>query len=127
MVCLALCAGVETASAQSSSVNVVTYHYDNLRTGWNQNETVLTPSNVNSSTFGPLLRVSLDDQVDTQPLIVNNVVYVATENNTVYAINANTGAILNSNHLGTPVAMSSLPGPCNNNGQHVGNQFNPGH
>ena len=85
----------------------------------------MTPSNVNSSTFGPLLRVSLDDQVDTQPLIVNNVVYVATENDTVYAINANTGAILNSNHLGTPVAMSSLPGPCNNNGQHVGINSTP--
>ena len=122
---LAACAGVETASAQQSSVNVVTYHYDNLRTGWNQNETVLTTSNVNSSTFGPLARVALDDQVDAQPLIVNNVVYVATENDTVYAINASTGAILNSNHLGAPVAMSNLPGPCNNNGQHVGINSTP--
>ncbi len=122
---LAACASVETASAQQSSVNVVTYHYDNLRTGWNQNETVLTTSNVNSSTFGPLARVALDDQVDAQPLIVNNVVYVATENDTVYAINASTGAILNSNHLGAPVAMSNLPGPCNNNGQHVGINSTP--
>ena len=80
---------------------------------------------MNSSTFGPLARVALDDQVDAQPLIVNNVVYVATENDTVYAINANTGAILNSNHLGAPVAMSSLPGPCNNNGQHVGINSTP--
>jgi hypothetical protein len=120
----AACAAVETASAQVGS-DVVTYHYDNLRTGWNPRETVLTTSNVNSSMFGVLEQVTLDDQVDAQPLIVNGVVYVATENNTVYAINASNGTILNSNHLGVPVQMSNLPGKCANNGSHIGINSTP--
>jgi outer membrane protein assembly factor BamB len=90
---LVFSATLDTASAQQGSVNVVTYHYDTLRTGWNPNETILTTSNVNSSTFGVLAQVTVDDQVDAQPLIVNNTVYVVTENNTVYAIDGGTGAI----------------------------------
>ena len=116
---------LDTASAQQSSVNVVTYHYDTLRTGWNPNETVLTTSNVNSSTFGVLAQVALDDQVDAQPLIVNDTVYVVTENNTVYAIDGGTGAILNSNNLGPPVQQSTLPGHCTQNGSEVGIQSTP--
>jgi hypothetical protein len=76
----------------SSPRAVTTYHYDNLRTGWNSEETVLTPSNVHSTTFGLLHSVTLDEQVDVQPLVVpgenitagqhqgkHDVVYVATE------------------------------------------------
>ncbi len=100
-------AQLDAARAQQGSVNVGTYHYDTLRTGWNPNETVLTTSNVNSSTFGVLAQVTLDDQVDAQPLIVNNTAYVVTENNTIYAINSSTGAILNSNNLGPPVQQCS--------------------
>ena len=53
---------------------VTTYHYDNLRTGWNQTETVLTTTNVNQQNFVLLHTVQLDvqlyDQVDAQPLFV---------------------------------------------------------
>jgi hypothetical protein len=118
-------ATLDRASAQQGSTNVVTYHYDTLRTGWNPNETVLTTSNVNSSTFGVLGQVTLDDQVDAQPLVVNNIVYIVTENNTVYAIDGGTGAILNSNNLGPPVQQSTLPGQCKNNGSDVGIQSTP--
>ena len=52
---------------------VTTYHYDNYRTGWNPNETTLTPANVASSSFGLLETVTLDDQVDAQPLYVPGV------------------------------------------------------
>ena len=114
------CAGLAPASAQ---VNVTTYHYDNLRTGWNPNETVLTTSNVNSSSFGVVAQVPLDEQVDAQPLIVDGVVYVATENNTIYAIDAAAGTILNSVNLGTPVFFSN--GACGNAGQHVGIKSTP--
>jgi hypothetical protein len=116
-----------TAAAQTS---VTTYHNDNYRTGWNNAETTLTPSNVNASQFGLLATVQVDDQVDAQPLLVpnvnitagshqglHNVVYVVTGNDTVYAIDANAGTILLSNHLGTPVTN---PLGCNNNGPHVG-------
>jgi len=116
-----------TAAAQTA---VTTYHNDNYRTGWNNTETILTPSNVNASQFGLLATVPVDDQVDAQPLLVpnvtitagnyqglHNVVYVVTGNDTVYAIDANAGTILLSNHLGTPVTW---PLGCNNNGPHVG-------
>jgi len=99
----------------STSVPVITYHYNNLRTGWNSNELTLTPSNVKSS-FGLLHTVSLDEQVDAQPLVVPNqpitagahpgtyeVVYVATENNSIYAIDAANGTILLKRKLGAPV------------------------
>jgi hypothetical protein len=109
---------------------VLTYHYDNGRTGWNSNETTLTPTKVASSSFQAQMVVQLDDQVDAQPLIVpglatvggqstqgHDVVYVVTENNTVYAIDAVTGAILAQRNLGAPVPM---PLNCNLNGPNVG-------
>ena len=111
--------------------NVLTYKYDNYRTGWNNTESTLTTTNVSSTKFGLLLPpVSLDDQVDTQPLVLtglatvngqatngDDVVYVTTESNTVYAIDGATGAILASRNLGKPV---SVPLGCNNNGPNVG-------
>lgn len=103
---------------------VTTYHNDNLRTGWNSNETLLTPLNVNSTTFGLLHSVPLDEQVDGQPLVVpgvtitagqyqgtHDVVYVATENNTVYAIDASSGVILLSPNFGTPVSTPTCMSP----------------
>lgn len=85
-------------SASGSTVNVVTYHYDNLRTGQNLNETILTPANVNSTTFGKLGSFTVDGLVDAQPLYLSeepmpnvgskNVLYVATENDSVYAFDA---------------------------------------
>ncbi len=118
------------ALAASAQTSVTTYHNDHYRTGWNNAETILTPSNVNASQFGLLYTVPVDDQVDAEPLLVpnvnitagnnqglHNVVYVVTGNDTVYAIDANAGTILLSNHLGTPVTW---PLGCNNNGPHVG-------
>ncbi len=116
----------------ASRFNVITHHYDNLRTGWNQNEWVLNTSDVNPQSFGLLYTVPVDDQVDAQPLVVGlpesdgrtqlirDVAYVVTENNTVYAIDAETGVVLNSRHLGTPVPQAALPGRCGNNGPNVG-------
>ncbi len=114
---------------------ITTYHYDNNRTGWNQSETVLTPANVGTATFGPLQKVTLDDQVDAQPLVVpgmlitagnyqgtHDVAYVVTENNSVYAIDVHTGTVLLSPNFGTPV---SYPLGCNNNGPNVGINSTP--
>ncbi len=58
-------------------------------------------------------RVRLDGQVYAQPLVADGLVYVATENDTVYALNPSTGAIRWSDHLGTPMPASSLPCPGN--------------
>ena len=97
---------------------VITYHYDNYRTGWNHSETTLTPSNVGSLTLKQA--VALDEQVDAQPLYMNGIVYVVTENNTVYAIDSSTGSVTTSRNLGAPVPQSALPGQCSNNSAVIG-------
>jgi hypothetical protein len=96
-------------AVSASTINVVTYHYDNLRTGQNLNETILTQANVNSTTFGKLGAFTVDGRVDAQPLYLSavtipsvgtkNVLYVATEHGSVYAfdadsINGNTSTFL---------------------------------
>src|SRR5579859_7970879 len=124
-----------TAILASSQVAVTTYHNDNNRTGWNSHETVLTPTTVASSSFGLLQDVALDDQVDGQPLVVpgvnitsgssqgkHDVVFVATEGNTVYAIDAESGAILLNPNFGKPVRF---PIGCTNNGPNVGINSTP--
>ncbi len=88
----------------STGPDVTTYHYDNTRQGWNPNETILTPSNVNSADFGLLHTYPVDGKVDGQPLYIGglalgggkteNVLYVVTEHDSVYALNAATGAPL---------------------------------
>lgn len=84
------------------SVSVLTQHNDNTRAGLNDNETVLTTSNVNVRQFGQVFAVAVDDQIYAQPLVVgkvpigegvHNVVYVATVNNTVYAFDGDDGRI----------------------------------
>ena len=81
----------------ASTVDVITYHYDNSRSGQNLNETVLTPANVNSTKFGKLGEFVVDGKVDAQPLYLSqvtiggqkkNVSYVATEHGSVYAFDA---------------------------------------
>jgi hypothetical protein len=82
----------------ASTVAVTTNRYDNARSGSNLQETTLTTSNVNASDFGLLFSRSVDGQIYAQPLYVggltmadkkiHNVVYVATEHNTVYAFDA---------------------------------------
>jgi len=93
------CAASAPLSAQ---VNVTTYHNDTARTGQNTQEAILTPSNVNSTLFGKLFSVTVDGAIFAQPLylsVVNiaggqhNVLYVATEHDSVYAIDADSGAI----------------------------------
>jgi len=123
------------ATATAGPISVLTYHYDNLRTGWNQIETGLKPSNVKGANFGLLASTALDDQVDAQPLVLGSqkiaghgtheVVYVATESNTVYAIDGNTGHILLQRNFGTPVPFTALPGGCNNNGPNIGIDSTP--
>jgi hypothetical protein len=86
------------------AVDVLTWHNDSARTGLNPSETILTPANVNFSQFGKLFVIPVDGQVYAQPLYVSNltipgqgvhnVLYIATEHDTVYACDADNGAVL---------------------------------
>ncbi len=77
--------------------------FDNYQSGVNSNETVLRPSNVTNSTFGPLFTSAIDGQAYAQPLYLSNLVvngarhnvgYVATMHDSVYAFDADNGALL---------------------------------
>ena len=116
--------------APHKGVRVATYHYDNLRTGWNFNERELNPTTVRSGRFKMLKSVVLDDLVHAQPLFMSNqpikgagvhdVVYVATESNTLYAIDAKSGAVLRKHNFGPAVPYTALPAQCTNNGPNLG-------
>jgi hypothetical protein len=85
-------------AAVAQSVSVTTQHYNTHRTGANLNETILTTSNVGGGQFGKLFTRSVDGHVYAQPLYVpnvvipkkgkHNVIYVATQHNSVYAFDA---------------------------------------
>src|SRR5579862_8629576 len=97
-----------------AQVNVLTYHNDIARTGQNTNETILTPANVNSSTFGKLFSYSIDGYAYAQPLYyanltmgagtpqagtTHNVFFIETENDSVYAFDADTNGGANASPL----------------------------
>jgi hypothetical protein len=118
---LAIYQGGAPAGAASTALtsSVLTYHYDNLRTGANSTETTLNSSNVNVSTFGKLYSFPVDSLIYGQPLYVpnlqiaggiHNVVFVITENNSVYAFDAD-------NKVSTPLwhTRVNIPVPCGTN------------
>ncbi|MGA9136212.1 MAG: hypothetical protein WB384_29695, partial [Candidatus Sulfotelmatobacter sp.] len=82
----------------AAQVSVLTQRYDSARDGLNASETILTPSNVNTSTFGKLFSLPVDGRVFAQPLYVpnlsipgngtHNVVFIATEHDSVFAYDA---------------------------------------
>src|SRR2546426_6600270 len=94
-----------------AQTSVTTWHYDNARTSANTSETVLTPSNVNSASFGKLFTQPVDGFVVGHPLYlpsvnlpgqgVHNVVYVATMHDSVYAFDAD-------NANAAPLWMTSI-------------------
>ena len=115
LVLLAACGGGGSSSSSTSpppptpppsggsGTNVVTYKNDLARTGQNLTESTLTLAKVTSATFGKLRFLATDGLVDAQPLYLSglsvagtahNVVFVATENDTAYAFDSDSGALL---------------------------------
>jgi outer membrane protein assembly factor BamB len=115
-----------TATSAASFLGTFTYRNDNARDGVNPLETVLTPANVTSSHFGKLFSAPVDGDVYAEPLYVanvaisgqgtHNVVYVATEHDSVYALDADNGAqlwftsFLDPAHGITTVAQADVSG-----------------
>jgi Chitobiase/beta-hexosaminidase C-terminal domain/Legume lectin domain/Bacterial lectin len=103
----------------NAQVNVTTQHNDIARTGQNLNETILNTSNVNSSQFGKLFSQPVDGLALAQPLYLSgiaingathNVLFVATEHDSVYAFDADTNAGANANPLWQASMLSSAHG-----------------
>jgi hypothetical protein len=109
-----------TASAQGFA-GVLTYHNDNFRSGANLQETQLTPSNVNTSTFGLSFTLPVDGYMYAEPLFVpsvnlgaqgtHNVVIVATEHDSVYAFDADAPAapLWQTSFLNDAAGISTVP------------------
>jgi hypothetical protein len=107
------------ASCVAAQVSVPTQHNNNNRTGENRQETWLNSSNVNVSNFGKLFALPVDGNIYAQPLYVanlaiggaeRNVLYVATEHNTVFAFDADdsNGTILWQKNLGSSVPSQDV-------------------
>ena len=111
------------------ATNITQYHVDSQSTGANLTETQLTSSNVNAADFGQLYNTPVDGQVYAEPLVLtnvtitagpntigtpgtyNSVVFVATQHDSLYAINAADGAILwQRTFLDTTNPNDYLPG-----------------
>ena len=98
--CAAVCCGF--AGELHAQVNVTTYHNDTARTGQNTQETILTPRTSTAAQFGKSVFRPVDGVVYAQPLYLSrsniaggthNVLYVATEHDSVYAIDADVGTV----------------------------------
>ena len=105
-----------TVAAPASTNDVTTYHNDVGRTGQNLKETILTPANVNANAFGLLMFLPVNGKVDAEPLYLqsltiagqtHNVLYVATEHDSVYAFDADSGSQLWTTSLLEPGETTS--------------------
>ncbi len=100
--------------------NVLTWRYDNTHQGQNTQESILTPTNVNTNTFGKLFSHTVDGRVYAQPLYVgnltlpnqttHNVIFIATEHDSVYAFDADNNGGANSGPLWQASMISTAHG-----------------
>jgi hypothetical protein len=116
------------------NTSVFTQRYNNYRIGWNNSEKILNPTNVNQNQFGLIFTRAVDDQIYATPLLVSNisingsvqnVLYIVTMNNSVYAFNADDSATMtplwhvNVTSSGNRV-LKSKDLPCSNYGTNIG-------
>ena len=114
------------------STDVLTFHYNDLRTGWNSEEKALTPMVLKSGSFGLLFKSGIfDEQIDAQPLILSNfpvkgerknVIIVVTEYNTIYALDADSGSVIATRSIAPAVPSTEV---CGNASDHLGINSTP--
>jgi hypothetical protein len=106
-VALILCAAKAIAATTPPNGAVLTWHNDNFRTGWQQQERILTTSTIGK--LGISHAMTLNDRVSAQPLVIpsfingHDIAFVVDESNNLYQIDANTGTILKQANFGLPV------------------------
>jgi hypothetical protein len=104
-----------------ATAQVLTAQYDNARSGAILTETRLTPANVNAGRFGKLFSLKVDGDVYAQPLFVprvqipgkgvHNVIFVATEHDSVFAFDAEAQSdpLWHVNFLDTAKGVTAVP------------------
>src|SRR6476661_8910644 len=119
------CAALMLCVIAHAQVSVTTQHYNLARSGWNNTETILNPSNVNVRQFGKIFSVPVDDNMFAQVLILcnvniaggmHNIAVAATVNNTVYVFDADNGTTYwskNFTPLGLRIVLNTDFGKCN--------------
>jgi hypothetical protein len=104
--------GCKTKSTSDQVTAHLTSTSDNLRTGWYPTQPGLDPVVVGGPSFGRVWQTALPltpgEQVFAQPLVKSTTVFVATEGNNLYALDAQTGAIKASRALGTPFRATDI-------------------
>jgi hypothetical protein len=100
-------AGVQVVTAAPSRADEYTISQNVTRDGWDSGEPALSPAAVRAKSFGQIFDTRVNGQVYAQPLVVGSSVLVATEDDYVYSINRNTGAVNWSRQLGSPYASAA--------------------
>lgn len=119
-----------------AQVGVWTYHNNNLRTGLNTNETILNLTNVNSTRFGKLMTYPVDGCVYAQPLYMpdvnipgqgtHNVIFIATENATVYAFDSDSGGASGGQLWKTNLGAAAVTTTATYTNKSFGTRYNGG-
>ena len=91
---------VVLAQPAAGHASATTVSVDNLRTGWDPSEPLLSPGTIASSSFGQIFSTAVDGQVYAQPIVAGDVLVVTTENNSVYGLDPGTGAVAWQVNLG---------------------------
>ncbi len=100
--------GAQVRASVAAASDWTTFDHDSLRSGVDSSGNSFSPAT--AAWTSP----SFDGQLYGQPLVYGGRVYAATENDTVYALAANSGQVLWSSHVGTPFSKASIPGICGN-------------
>lgn len=98
----------DPAAPATSPPNVTTAAFNNLRTGWDPNEPELSPSHVQSGSFGEIFSTQLAGSIYAEPLVYKGTVIVTTEKAYAYGIKPTTGKIVWTRKFGKPFEASEI-------------------